>query len=88
MRWMRRWLLHKDDAPTEGDFPVFKDSELQCTRTGQVLEDFRGKSVFDLNAEREKELAPKRAKSLRRQPSMFSMKHFAIGSATVMTLRT
>jgi cephalosporin-C deacetylase-like acetyl esterase len=62
MRWMRRWLLHKDDAPAEGDFPVFKDSELQCTRTGQVLEDFRGKSVFDLNAEREKELAPKRAK--------------------------
>jgi hypothetical protein len=61
MRWMRRWLLHKDDAPAEGDFPVFKDSELQCTRTGQVLEDFRGKSVFDFNAEREKELAPKRA---------------------------
>jgi hypothetical protein len=64
MRWMRRWLLHKDDAPTEGDFAVFKDRELQCTRTGQVLEDFRGKSVFDFNAEREKQLAPKRARFL------------------------
>jgi dienelactone hydrolase/pimeloyl-ACP methyl ester carboxylesterase len=64
MRWMRRWLLEKDDAPTEGDFAIFKDAELQCTRTGQVLEDFKGKSVFDLNAEREKELAAERAKFL------------------------
>ncbi|HKB39290.1 MAG TPA: prolyl oligopeptidase family serine peptidase, partial [Gemmataceae bacterium] len=64
LRWMRRWLLHKDDAPTEGDFSVFKDAQLQVTRTGQVLEDFKGKSVFDLNAERERELAPKRAKFL------------------------
>jgi cephalosporin-C deacetylase-like acetyl esterase len=61
MRWMRRWLLHKDDAPVEGTFPIFKDPELQCTRTGQVLEDFKGKSVFDFNADREKELAQQRA---------------------------
>src|SRR5262245_24966699 len=60
MRWMRRWLLNKDDAPVEGDFPIFKDAELQCTRTGQVLEDLKGKSVFDLNAERAAELAAKR----------------------------
>src|SRR6185503_7813461 len=33
MRWMRRWLLDKDDAPTEGTFPIHKDEELQCTRT-------------------------------------------------------
>jgi len=63
MRWMRRWLLHKDDAPTEGNFPVFKDAELQVTRTGQVLEDFKGKSVFGLNAEREGELAKGRGKA-------------------------
>jgi cephalosporin-C deacetylase-like acetyl esterase len=60
MRWMRRWLLGKDDAPEEGDFPIFKDEELQCTRTGQVLEDLKGKSVFDLNAERAAELAGRR----------------------------
>ncbi|HZT81961.1 MAG TPA: acetylxylan esterase, partial [Gemmataceae bacterium] len=52
MRWMRRWLLNKDDAPAEEDFPIFKDAELQCTRTGQVLEDLRGKSAFDLNVDR------------------------------------
>lgn len=63
MRWMRRWLLGRDDAPSETDFPVFKDGELQCTRSGQVLEDFKGKSVFHLNAERARELADKRAKS-------------------------
>ncbi len=59
-RWMRRWLLGLDDAIVEGDFPVFKDPELQCTTSGQVLADLKGKSVFDLNAEREKALAAKR----------------------------
>jgi cephalosporin-C deacetylase-like acetyl esterase len=48
MRWMRRWLLGADDAPVEGDFPLFKDAELQCTETGQVLSALKGKSVFDL----------------------------------------
>ncbi len=63
LRWMRRWLLGRDDAPVEGDFLIFKDPELQCTRTGQVLEDLKGQSVFDLNAERAQELARQRAKS-------------------------
>lgn len=62
MRWMRRWLLNKDDAPVETDFPVFKDAELQCTRTGQVLEDLKGRSVFALNAERLAELEAARPK--------------------------
>ena len=60
---MRRWLLGKDDAPVEGDFAIAKDADLQCTRTGQVLEDFKGKSVFDLNAERERELARRRSET-------------------------
>jgi len=60
MRWMRRWLLGKDDAPAEPDFPIAKDPEVQCTKSGQVLLDFKGKSVFDLNADREGELAAKR----------------------------
>jgi cephalosporin-C deacetylase-like acetyl esterase len=51
MRWMRRWLLPKDDAPSEGDFPIFTDQQLQCTRSGQVLEDFHGKSAVHFNAE-------------------------------------
>jgi len=56
MRWMRRWLLGRDDAPVEGDFPVFKDAELQCTETGQVLSALKGKSVFDFIAARAREL--------------------------------
>jgi len=62
VRFMRRWLLQKDDAPTEEPFTAAKDAQLQCTRTGQVLEDFKGKSVFDLNVERELDLAKLRAK--------------------------
>ena len=55
-RWMRRWLLKQDDAVQEPDFPVATDAELQCTRSGQVLLDFQGVSVFDLNRRREQEL--------------------------------
>jgi hypothetical protein len=45
MRWLRRWFLGKDDGSTEGEFPVFTDALLQCTRGGQVLAEFQGKSV-------------------------------------------
>lgn len=48
LRWMRRWLQGKDDAATEPDFPVFTDAQLQCTKTGQVLADLKGVSVFDI----------------------------------------
>jgi dienelactone hydrolase len=61
MRWLRRWLLQIDDAPVEQDFAIATDAQLQCTASGQVLNDFHGKSVFDLNAEREAELAKQRA---------------------------
>jgi hypothetical protein len=62
MRWMRRWLLDKDDAPVEGAFPIFKDRELQCTRSGQVLEDLHGKSVVHFNALEARQLARQRAR--------------------------
>ncbi len=62
MRWMRRWLLGKDDAPAEEKGPIFQDADLQCTRSGQVLEDFKGKSAFHLNAEEAHALAGQRAK--------------------------
>ena len=64
MRWLRRWLVGIDDAPTEGNFKTFTDAELQCTRSGQVLEDFHGKSAFHLNAEKASELTAKRGASL------------------------
>ena len=65
LRWMRRWLQGKDDAPTEKDFPLLKEQDLWCTRTGQVLEDLKGRSAFDLTAGRARELAAARQKAKR-----------------------
>jgi dienelactone hydrolase len=59
-RWMRRWLLGLDDAPVEPDFAIWKDADLRCTKSGQVLADGPGVSVFDLCAARAKELAAAR----------------------------
>ena len=53
---MMRWLLKQDTAVDEPDFPIATDAELQCTRTGQVITDFKDRSVFDLNAERARDL--------------------------------
>jgi hypothetical protein len=64
VRFMRRWLAGKEEVIFEEPFATAKDKDLQCTRTGQVLEDFKGVSAFDLNVLREKELAPERSKSL------------------------
>jgi dienelactone hydrolase len=61
-RWMSRWLLKRDEAFDEPDFPIATDAELQCTQSGQVLTDFHGVSVFDLNRERDRELRALREK--------------------------
>jgi cephalosporin-C deacetylase-like acetyl esterase len=63
MRWMRRWLLDEDDAPVETDFPIATDAELLCTESGQVLAEFGGQSVFDINATEARELASSRSRS-------------------------
>ncbi|MCI0703746.1 MAG: alpha/beta hydrolase family protein, partial [Planctomycetia bacterium] len=60
-RFMCRWLKGEDKVITEGDWPIEKDATLFCTRSGQVLDDLKGKSVFDLNAALATELAKKRA---------------------------
>jgi dienelactone hydrolase len=71
-RWMRRWLLKQDEAVDEPDFPIATDAELQCTRTGQVLTDFKGVSVFELNRERDRELQKDRvANHERLEPDAF-----------------
>jgi cephalosporin-C deacetylase-like acetyl esterase len=62
-RWMKRWLVGVDEPISEGDFRSFKDDELQCTRSGQVLEDFKGKSAFHLNREYADALAKSRSKA-------------------------
>jgi cephalosporin-C deacetylase-like acetyl esterase len=62
VRWFRRWLLGVDDAVVETDFPVAAERDLWCTETGQVLSSLKGRSAFDLNAERERELSAGRGK--------------------------
>ncbi len=62
VRWMRRWLLEIDDAPVEGNLPIAEDASLACTKTGQVLSALKGRSVFDLNAERADDLERQRAR--------------------------
>ncbi|HLY07929.1 MAG TPA: prolyl oligopeptidase family serine peptidase [Planctomycetota bacterium] len=57
LRWMRRWLQGIDDAVSETPTPIFKEEELRCTASGQVLSEFHDKSVFDLNLERATSLA-------------------------------
>src|SRR5207302_8475920 len=44
-RWMRRWLMDKNDPIVEGAITVETDAMLKCTRSGQVMEDFKDKSV-------------------------------------------
>ncbi len=61
LRWMRRWLQGIDAADGEpDDLPVQADADLQVTRSGQVLKDLGGVSVWDLNRQRAEALAPKR----------------------------
>jgi pimeloyl-ACP methyl ester carboxylesterase len=52
---MRRWLLDDPAPVTEPEVPVFSDAEMLCTPKGQVLAELKGRSAFDLIAERAKD---------------------------------
>ncbi len=60
VRWMRRWLLGKDDAVTEGEFPVVAEEALRCTPRGQVLYLDGARTLFDLNRDLEARLSGER----------------------------
>lgn len=60
VRWMRRWLLDKDDAFVLPEISVRSMEDLLCTKKGQVLTLPDEKSVFDLNAKFAQSLAEKR----------------------------
>jgi dienelactone hydrolase/pimeloyl-ACP methyl ester carboxylesterase len=60
-RFFSRWLKGENREIVEEPWPIEKDADLWCTRSGQVLEDLKGKSVFDLNAALADEFAKKRA---------------------------
>jgi len=59
-RWMRRWLLHVDDAITETESPVAADEALWCTPRGEVMLLDGARSVYDLNMDLEATLAEQR----------------------------
>ncbi|MHC4401059.1 MAG: alpha/beta hydrolase family protein [Planctomycetota bacterium] len=59
-RWMRRWLLGVDDAVSEPESAVLSDAEIQCTPDGQVMLLDGARSVYDLNADLEEQLARSR----------------------------
>ncbi|NOX52934.1 MAG: prolyl oligopeptidase family serine peptidase [Planctomycetes bacterium] len=60
VRWMRRWLIGKDEPVFEGKLKTFSDEQVQCTPEGQVMLLPGERSVFDLNAELERRLAEQR----------------------------
>jgi hypothetical protein len=61
-QWMKRWLLESDEPVPVSEFSTRPPNELRCTESGQVLTSLPDeRSVFDLNAEYETELARKRA---------------------------
>ena len=44
MRWMRRWLLLKDDAPVEPDFPIAADDQLRSPASARSCASSPGRS--------------------------------------------
>jgi len=68
VRWMRRWLLNKDDAVTVDKVETRKEAELLCTEKGQVLLLPGERSVFDLNVEIEERLAAGRKEYWQKTP--------------------
>ncbi len=76
-RWMSRWLLGKDVPIIETPFKTVKDADLTCTRSGQVLEDFKGKSVFNIIAEYEQKYAKTRTDRLAKQAPETTRKEIA-----------
>jgi len=60
LRWMRRGLQGIDDAPTEPELTLRSAAELQVTKTGQVVHDRKGVTVWDLNQREAKRLEAQR----------------------------
>lgn len=62
VRWMMRWLLNEDEPITEPPIKILGEPEIWCTPKGQVMLLDGARSVYDLNADCEKELAKQRKK--------------------------
>ncbi len=68
VRWMKRWLLQRDEHVTEGALTTRSAIELQCTPQGQVLLQSGARSAFQLNAEMDARLAADRRALWQRAP--------------------
>lgn len=66
--WMRRWLVGRDEPVAIAKLTTRPPAELLCTETGQVLNLPGERSVFDLNAEYEADLAKHRRQLWRETP--------------------
>ncbi len=62
VRWMRRWLMHVDDAITEPESSIATDQQMYCTPRGQVMLLEGARTAYDINMDLEKQLAEVRKK--------------------------
>jgi len=60
IRWMRRWLQGVDEPVTEPLLKPEAEKDLWATKTGQVVAELKGVTVWDLNLQRAKSLAARR----------------------------
>lgn len=60
--WMQRWMLGRDQVVPAAELKTHPASDLLCTESGQVLRLPGERSVFDINAEYETQLAAERKK--------------------------
>lgn len=67
-QWLRRWLVGKDDAVSISKMMFHTEKQLLCTEKGQVLLLPGERSVFELNVEREQQLAKSRRELWERKP--------------------
>jgi len=60
VRWMLRWLRGRYEPATEPDIRILSDQEIRATPKGQVMLLDGARSVYDLNADYEEQLAERR----------------------------
>lgn len=60
VRWMARWLQHRDEHIVEPAIQIFKDEELWCSPEGQVILLDGARSTYEINAAYEEQLAEQR----------------------------